>query len=146
MMSGSWPTFRSMAGVYGSLWIRRLRSAAVDCVRQTFRGLLPGVLERYQRHTPRLAEQIGAVVRGRSQCRPWRSPGTPPCVLLRLPLPALRVPQVLEVDGFALRRRHCYATILIDAETRSSPATGPLAASTALPGLRAAQTRCCQET
>jgi transposase len=50
--------------------IRRLRRAAVDCVRQTFRGLLPGVLERYQRHTPRLAGQIGAVVRVRSQCWP----------------------------------------------------------------------------
>jgi transposase len=50
--------------------IRRLRRAAVDCVRQTFRGQLPGVLERYQRHTPRLAGQIGAVVRGRSQCWP----------------------------------------------------------------------------
>ena len=42
----------------------------MDCVRQTFHRLLPGVLERYQRHTPRLAGQIGAVVRGRSQYWP----------------------------------------------------------------------------
>lgn len=53
----------------------------------------------------------------------------------------LRIVVGIRVDDFALRRRHCYATILIDAETRSSPATGPLATSTALPGLRAAQTR-----
>jgi hypothetical protein len=32
-------------------------------------------------------------------------------VLLRLPLPALRVPRVLGVDDFALRWRHCYACV-----------------------------------
>jgi transposase len=38
-------------------------------------------------------------------------------MVMRLPVPPLRVPRVVGIDDFALKRRHRYATIVIDAET-----------------------------
>ena len=40
-----------------------MRCPVTECARQTFREQVPGVIERYQRRTVRLGEQVRAVCR-----------------------------------------------------------------------------------
>lgn len=87
--------------------VRRLRCPDLGCPVQTFREQAPGVLERYQRRTARMADQAGGVARalaGRAGAVLLAALGVPLSrhtalrVLQRLPLPEVGVPRVLGID------------------------------------------------
>lgn len=79
-----------------SVQVRRLVCPVLGCPRHTFREQVPGLLERYQRRTTRLAGRLGSICQGVSGpggCPPSRclavatSRSTALRMLMRLPLP-----------------------------------------------------------
>ena len=115
--------------------VRRLVCPTRGC-RQTFREQLPRVLERYQRRTPRLATQIGAVVKelaGRAGARLLStlaivvSRHTALRILLGLP-PQRPTPRVLGV-------------VRVRVQSRSHGSASPATSTNALSRLRAGPCR-----
>lgn len=87
-----------------SVRVRRLVCPVLDCPRQTFREQVSGAVERYQRRTNRLTNQLNSVVKelaGRAGARLCRvlacaiSRSTALRMLMRQMVTPLRVPRVL---------------------------------------------------
>jgi transposase len=111
-----------------ALSVRRLFCDNAGCARSTFAEQVPKLTVRYGRRTPalrRVLEAVGVVLAGLPGARLSSALSAPVSrttmlsLVMALPDPESKTPRVLGVDDFAMKKGHCYGSVIVDCESHA---------------------------